>query len=237
MNPSSSVQPKAIQISPRKVATTLALIWSVMVFYGTLAQFTHLYYNFNLPATQLTYLDTEMNLPAIFSGFMLLVSSIILGLIWNLEKKLGNAKYWLVLTVGFFYLSMDEVFQIHEKTEAPMHEIIGNTHLGFFTFVWIIPYVIIVIFVGSYFLKFLFSLPKEHAKRFIIAGIFYVGAVIGMEGITSMIYAHLGSRDNFTYLIPMTIEEAGEMYSIIFFIFALLKYIQQTHRGVTISLE
>jgi len=235
MNTLPSSQTNSIQISPIKVAATLAIIWSVIVFYGTITQFSHLYLNIYLPATELTYLDSEMNIPAIFSGFMLLLSSIIIGFIWNLEKKSKNGKYWLILSGGFFIMFFEEIFEIHEKITAPIQEMIGHDHLGFFKYSWIIPYAIITLIVGLYFLKFLFSLPKSTTKRIFIAGIWYVAAALGIEGITGISADYFGNTDNFMYLISMTIEEASEMYAISFFIFALLKYIQQVHPGTTVS--
>ncbi|MDP3818613.1 MAG: hypothetical protein Q8Q57_06415 [Methylotenera sp.] len=235
MNSLSSSQTKSLQISPIKVATTLALIWSVIVFYGTLCQFTHLYFNVYLPGTELTYLDSEMNIPAIFSGFMLLLSSIIIGFIWYLEKNLKNGKYWLILSGGFFFMFLEEIFEIHEKITAPIQQLIGHDHLGFFKYSWIIPYAIITLIVGLYFLKFLFSLPKKTTKRFLIAGIWYVMAALGIEGITGISADYFGNTDNFLYLASMTVEEASEMYAISFFIFALLTYIQQVHPGTSVS--
>jgi hypothetical protein len=91
--------------------------------------------------------------------------------------------------------------------------------------------------VGLYFIKFLFSLPKKTAKRFLIAGIWYVVAALGIEGITGISADYFGNTDNFAYLISMTVEEASEMYAISFFIFALLKYIQQAHPGTSVSFE
>jgi hypothetical protein len=237
MIPLSNNHPKHLQISPIKVASTLAIIWSIIVFYGTLCQVTHLYFNVYLPGTELTYLDSEMNIPAIFSGFMLLLSSMIIGFIWYLEKNLKNGKYWLILSGGFFFMFLEEVFEIHEKITAPIQEMIGHDHLGFFKYSWIIPYAIISLAVGLYFIKFLFSLPKKTAKRFLIAGIWYVVAALGIEGITGISADYFGNTDNFAYLISMTIEEASEMYAISFFIFALLKYIQQAHPGTSVSFE
>ena len=237
MIPLSNNHPKHLQISPIKVASTLAIIWSIIVFYGTLCQVTHLYFNVYLPGTELTYLDSEMNIPAIFSGFMLLLSSMIIGFIWYLEKNLKNGKYWLILSGGFFFMFLEEVFEIHEKITAPIQEMIGHDHLGFFKYSWIIPYAIISLAVGLYFIKFLFSLPKKTAKRFLIAGIWYVVAALGIEGITGISADYFGNTDNFMYLISMTIEEASEMYAISFFIFALLKYIQQAHPGTSVSFE
>ena len=237
MIPLSNNHPKHLQISPIKVASTLAIIWSIIVFYGTLCQVTHLYFNVYLPGTELTYLDSEMNIPAIFSGFMLLLSSMIIGFIWYLEKNLKNGKYWLILSGGFFFMFLEEVFEIHEKITAPIQEMIGHDHLGFFKYSWIIPYAIISLAVGLYFIKFLFSLPKKTAKRFLIAGIWYVVAALGIEGITGISADYFGNTDNFAYLISMTVEEASEMYAISFFIFALLKYIQQAHPGTSVSFE
>ncbi len=196
MIPLSNSHPKHLQISPIKVASTLAIIWSVIVFYGTLCQVTHLYFNVYLPGTELTYLDSEMNIPAIFSGFMLLLSSMIIGFIWYLEKNLKNGKYWLILSGGFFFMFLEEVFEIHEKITAPIQEMIGHDHLGFFKYSWIIPYAIISLIVGLYFLKFLFSLPKKTTKRFFIAGIWYVVAALGIEGITGISADYFGNTDN-----------------------------------------
>jgi hypothetical protein len=237
MDPSSNAQPKLINIDPIKVSVTLALIWSIIVAYATAGQISKFFFSYHLPATMFFFLDSEMNLPALFSGLMLLLSSLILAFICYVEKPHPNAKYWLVLSLAFLFLSFDEVFSIHENIFSPLTmQLIGKDHLGIgvLTYEWVLPYTIFAGVIGLYFLRFIFSLPNVTKTIFIISGFTYVGAAIGVEGITGAI-AGIRGTDNFGYIVTMTIEEAFEMYAICLFIFGLLHYLQKLHHDVTLS--
>lgn len=225
-----------ISISPKKVAITLALAWSAIVFYCTIGEISKFFFAHYLPLFEAFDLDGEMNVPAIYSGLMLLITSIILFLIWHLEKLQSNGKFWLILFLGFFFMANDEVFQIHEAVTDLTQKFIGHDHLGIFTYTWVAPYAIIAIIFGIYFTKFLLSLPKSTAIKFVIAGCIYVGAAVGLEMVNGN-YADTRGIENFTYVSMMIVEEAFEIYGICLFIYSLLLYIQNVHSGLTISIK
>jgi len=60
---------------------------------------------------------------------------------------------------------------------------------------------------------------------FVAAGFAYVGGAIGLEVISAPLVEAQG-RYNLMYLLLTTVEESLELGGIIFFIYALLSYIQ-----------
>jgi len=170
------------------------------------------------------YLDEEKNIPTYFSSIILLTSSFLLMVIYKITKQHAEApeKNWLILSVVFLYLSIDEFSSIHEMLNLPLREFSGNN--GLYYIAWIIPGALITLALGIYFLKFLMRLPQQTRKQFIIAGSVYVGGALGVE-LLGGFYAFDYTQDNFSYSMIATLEEVMEMTGVILFIRALLRYL------------
>lgn len=232
----SSNELKDITISPCKVATAIASVSLLLIVLSTIGQIGKYFFGVHLPGTTLFFLDNEFNIPSIFSQLILLTSGLILTYIFFLEKKHANAKYWLVLACGFYFMSLDEVISIHERLNPIASSLIHDAG-GVFTFAWVLPYIIIVVFFAFFFLRFLLSLPKTSRINFIIAGSLYLLGAIGLEMIGGDYYGAHGTKDTLVYAAFVTIEESCEMFGISFFIYSLLQYIQQAHRNLILSVR
>jgi hypothetical protein len=232
----NSTSNKEITISPYKFARLFAIVSLILIILSSIGQIGLYEFGVHLPGTTLFYLDNEFNIPSIFSGLILLTSALTLTYIYYLEKGSPNAKYWLVLACGFYFMSLDEVISIHERLNPIASSLIHDAG-GVFTFAWVVPYIIIVVFFGFFFLRFLLSLPKNSRINFIIAGTIYLFGAIGLEMIGGDYYGAHGTKDTLTYAIFVTIEESCEMFGISFFIYSLLQYIQQVHRNLILSVR
>jgi hypothetical protein len=182
--------------------------------------------------------DLERNIPAAFSTLLLLVASLLLALIAALHvtQKLPHALKWVVLSCGFLVMAYDEAFQIHENLEAPVKALAGDIAHGFFYFAWVIPGMALVLVLGLYFLRFLFSLPGATRFSFLFAATLFLGGSIGLELIGGR-YVELHGRENLTYNLIATAEESLEMAGVIVFIRALLRYLADTHKEVRLQFE
>jgi len=232
----SNKEVKDITISPSKVATTIALVALLLIVLSTVGQIGKYIFGLHLPGTNLFFLDNEFNIPSIFSQLILLTSALILTYIFYLERKLPNAKYWLVLACGFYFMSLDEVISIHERLNPIVSSLIHDFG-GVFTFAWVLPYIILTVSFGLFFLRFLFDLPKTSRINFIIAGSIYLFGAIGLEMIGGEYYGAHGTKETIIYATFVTIEESCEMFGISFFIYALLQYIQLAHRNLILSVR
>lgn len=164
---------------------------------------------------------------------MLLFSAFLLRIITLFKKQQRDPQVpkWLILSLGFLYISMDELGCFHELLILPLQRLFGNLAHGIFFFAWVIPGIFIVILLALYFLKFLLSLPANTKYPFIFAGFLYVGGALGFELIGGN-YLSLHAARDLTYSFITTVEESMEMIGIIIFIHTLLKYIEENCREV-----
>jgi len=177
--------------------------------------------------------DVEWNLPSFFSVLMLLFAAMLLAVVTVLERKRASEHvlHWAVLTCGFLFMAADELVSLHEKLIFPLRRLLGGDDLGIFFFAWVIPGIVLVAGLGVFFLRFLFRLPVQTKRAFLVAGFLYIGGVIGIELIAGR-HAEANGFRNLTYSVWTMIEESLEMAGIVVFIDALLVYLAVQHREV-----
>jgi hypothetical protein len=171
------------------------------------------------------YVDVEHNIPTYFSVVLLLIAASLLAAIATRNRKQGMAHVseWVVLSVGFSFMAIDEAFQYHERLNLPIGALLGDGNLGVFYYPWVIPGIALVFVLGLYFLRFLQHLPATFRSRFLLAAILYLGGAIGVELVGSH-HAGLHGSENWTYSMIATLEESLEMAGLIMFVWALLDY-------------
>jgi hypothetical protein len=174
--------------------------------------------------------DSESNLPTYFSSTNLLIAAVLLYSIFYAEKmkNSANKKYWLVLSLVLFCLSVDEAASLHELLMRPMQEILESKSIDsrWLFYPWVIPGIIIVLVMAAFFLKFYLRLPIRYKVLFGISAVLLIGGAIGMEVINSFIVHAVDFEGSLTYCILMTLEESMEMTGVIVFIYALIEYMQ-----------
>jgi len=112
---------------------------------------------------------------------------------------------WMVLAVGFLYLSIDEVVALHELLNSLLED---ST--------WTTVAMPLVAALGLYFIPFLRRLDRRMALRFVLAGAVYVGGAVGVEHYTD------AQVNSLHYNMWTALEEGMEMFGVILFIWALL---------------
>ncbi len=128
------------------------------------------------------------------------------------------AKRWTILFLGFAFLSIDEIAGIHES----INSVIDDS--------WAIGGAVIVLLLAVYFLPFLKALPRATLIGFVIAGSIFVRGAVGME-----IIGEPMESDSLLYNMTTMVEEGMEMFGIILFLKALLRYMDTT--SLTMGLE
>lgn len=191
------------------------LFWSLSVYGGMEGVFGFLKY-FDL--------DSEMNIPTIFS--FLLLCSFLLFLAGFIKNKIDRSSkaYWIFLGIVLFYIAIDEMIQIHEPLGLPFK--IPPCLSGVLCFSWVVYGVIFVLVVFMLIFKWLMRLPKNTRNRFIAAGALYVLGALVFE-IIGGYYSSLPSSNMFVFKMITLIEEIMEMTGLIIFIRALLLYIKE----------
>lgn len=215
-----------ITIRPKKILGFLLLIILLLEIANIIGLIFYFSDNTTGWLFNLFNIRTEGNIPAYYSSITILFASFLLGFI-SMFRRLNGLSYslWLVLSLIFLYLSIDEAVQLHERVGIIVDNNFDLT--GYLSWGWVIPYgTLFIIFSLVYFFKFLPQLPKRIAWLFIISGSIYVIGAIGVE----MIGAKNYHSDNFSEVVNAicySIEEFLEMLGIALFIYSLLLYMKE----------
>src|SRR3989442_9129819 len=229
-----------ISIPQRKFVGGLVFITGVLVVLSLVANFV----TYSIAAggalemqvrksfERLFDLDAEANIPTWFSSALLLMCATLVAA--NAAAKWqtrGRYRvHWIVLSVIFLYLSVDETAIIHEMSIKPLRSMLHTT--GLLYNAWIIPGIAATaIFVLAY-LKFLLNLPPGTGLLFFVAGAVYVGGAVGVEALSGL-YAVAHGEENLTYKLLTTIEESMEMLGLVIFINANLGYLRTGVGAIT----
>ena len=162
----------------------------------------------------------EQGIPTYFSAINLILSSILMFAVYLKVRieSVNAAKYWLILSIVFFVLSIDESISIHEKFTAVqvyLQKSGISPHL-LDTHQWLPFGVLFVLIMMVVFIPILKSLSKESAIYFMIAGIVFISGAMGLEFLGAMMLKmHIvESRGDWLYLMKKLVEEGFEMYGI-----------------------
>lgn len=171
-------------------------------------------------------LDAEANIPTYFSTIILFIAAALLAFIAFLknEEKDPYRVYWFMLSLMFTAMSLDETASIHDKVVSPVKSVLGISGDGFLYYAWIVPAAALVILIVILFFKFWLHLEYRTRILFAIAAVGYVSGALGFEAIGGS-YRNVHEEINLSYLLLTTVEESLEIFSIILFIYALLKYL------------
>jgi hypothetical protein len=181
------------------------------------------------------HLASKANMSTYFSSLLLGFASLLLYVIYKTETtKKAN---WLLLSLIFLFLSIDESSEIHENFAGPVGDKIRlhlhNTSM-YLAWAWVIPYAAITLFVGLYFLRFTLQLPRKTKNLFFLSGTIYVFAALFLEFFEAHFEEKYGVNNSYNeFLYPC--EETLEMVGIILFIYALLDYLSQRSKNIPLS--
>ena len=207
----------------KKIIYLLLFTVAMLAIFHTVGQFVRyqLGYHGLFGFIELFHLDKESNIPTFFASVLLLSSAILLGgICWFTNNN--DRHYWLLLTVLFLGLAIDESSAIHERLIDPVRRVVGVSQ--WFYYAWIIPAGIFLIVLSIYLLRFLWRLPAATRTRFLVAGCVFVGGAMGIE-IIGGYYVFFHDKETLAYNLIAGVEEVMEMVGVVLFIRALLVYI------------
>jgi len=228
-----------LYFSPRKTCQFLLLLIIGLCLLSILGQFTK-YYLPDYPLRdffiRLFNSDTEQNIPSLYSACALLFCSMLLAIITYAKKFTRHCyiRHWGALSIIFLYLALEEAVSLHEQMIEPMRSTLKLG--GIFYFAWVIPGAIFAGICLLSFLSFLKALPAKTRRLFLTAGTTFVGGALGMEMLGGL-YANLYGQSNMMYAIITSTEEFFEMLGIVIFIYALLSYISDFLKGLTLKVQ
>ena len=177
-------------------------------------------------------MDREFNIPTLFSSTIMLACAYTLNEIKKTSKKLPS-KDWELLSKIFIFFAIDELFQIHEVFIIPdlrpyLSPALGST--------WVIPYTVLVIYLGWRFSKFLRSLGQRTRRKFIQSATIFLSGAIGMEMVGSyLVRTGIIRLHSIWYGSITGLEELLEILGLIMFLVTLANYLIEENGAIQIS--
>lgn len=174
-------------------------------------------------------LNGEQNFPTYFSSINLLLSSLLLYFIYRYYKNnaLSDGKYWIVLSIIFLCLSIDDFICFHEKANLFIASELGRE--GVFYYPWVILAIVIILILAVFYFRFFLRLPRRYKVLFALSAFLFIGGAVGMEMVTGYLdYLAAAKATSWLRVVTGTIEDSMEILGVILFLYSLTDYID-TH--------
>lgn len=174
-------------------------------------------------------LSFEHNLPTWYASSLLLACAVALGAVATRVGREPGApfrRHWWGLAVIFAYMSLDEAVCLHENLGGLL-----ALH-GVLYFSWIVPAAALLALFGLSYLRFVARLPPGTRRRFVTAGLVYVGGALVME-LPLGFWAERAGDDNFVYAAIDWVEEMLELAGASLFLLAVLRHLGELPRRAT----
>jgi hypothetical protein len=171
------------------------------------------------------WLDGEANLPAWYSSALLLLSAAYLYRQYRLVKAKGerHAGGWLLLALGFLWLSFDETAMFHEAVNAALTGPIRAE--GFMAHPWVFVGIPVVAILLAFIVPLIISLPARTRMLFLISGALYLGGVFAME-IVGAGMKDFG-MDSVEYRLAFLGEETLELAGLTLFALSVMAHVRR----------
>jgi hypothetical protein len=174
----------------------------------------------------------ERNIPTYFASLLLLISSALFFLVWKSTKTTERYRYvWLLLSIVFCVLSVDEFATLHELLIRPVRDSLGTT--GIFYFAWVIPYGIAVLLLAILVLPAFLRLERRFIALFFSSAAIYLGGALGVEMLGAS-YAEKTAVADLTYRAYQTVEESLEFVGLLILVYTLMSLLQARVDGFTV---
>lgn len=185
----------------------------------------------------------EHNAPTYFSSLNLLLTSLLLLTIARLSSENGEARNqghaWRILAAGFLFMSVDEFADLRHIVAAAVKAVSGSGFeaVPLLTVAWTVPVAALLVVLAIYFIPFLLRLKKVYTINFALAGAAFVFASMGIETIQGYHVAQTKGVRDVAFMLMVTLEETLEIFSILYFQYFLLRYMNEYHRKVFVRLN
>lgn len=181
-------------------------------------------------------LDTEASLPTWFSSSLMLLCALALLFIALQARREDpwKAAPWMILTVVFCALSLDEVAAVHEWLSAALSARFDNT--GLFYFAWTLPALVVCLAGLACFIPFILGFGGFDRILLIGSAFVFLSGAIGMEMLGGA-EAEAGGIETLRYRMLATIEESLEYAGLLLFLLFLLRQMRCRYNRTTFCLE
>lgn len=179
--------------------------------------------------------DEEKNAPTFFTTCLFLINAVLFLGLWKVERITNKPqKLWILFSIIFCFLAIDEDCMLHERLILPLESLLNTS--GFFLFAWIIPYGIAFILLAIFGIPILWRIERSIRFWFVISAVIFITGAIGFEMIGGKYLEMMDivGEGDIVYKFITTFEESLEMIGLIVLIFALLLLIQVKCEGILV---
>jgi hypothetical protein len=168
---------------------------------------------------ELFSLSYERNVPTWGASSLLLLASAVLAI--SAERAERDRLGWWGLCAIFAFMSLDEAIELHEH----LGSLVAGRGILYFS--WVIPGAVIVAAIGALYVGFLRRLEAIDRRRFVVAGVIFVGGALGME-LPLGWWTERAGDDNLVYGLLDWVEETLELAGATVFVLALRARLART---------
>ena len=178
----------------------------------------------------------EDSIPTAFSAVNLLVGCGLSFLLYLRGRSFGEPKYlyWMILSMFFLAMAIDEVAGIHERA-SQLQEFTGDLIPVTPTYAWL-PYgAALACIVFIFFVPFLAQLKRRTATLLVLSGAIFVAGAMGFEFLNGwLMYKHYVGNEELIFDIIRLFEEGFELYGIALFNCVLFESLASNKFGLTV---
>lgn len=221
-----------IVLQQRLLLRVLLCAAAVVSLLGLGAELIHYTAGVGWPTLGLFSLSLEGNLPTWYSSLLLFSCGIAL-LISAQGARQAAAPFqrrWALLGCIFLFMSLDEAVELHEHLGSLIKL------RGVLYFSWVVPASVIVLAVGLAYIPFLRHLQPRTRRRFIVAGVLYVGGALVLE-LPLGFWAERAGTENLVYVLIDWVEESLEIFGATLFLGSLLRHLGESHGGLQLPAQ
>lgn len=175
----------------------------------------------------------EQNVPTLFATLLLLGSGLLFLALFRVDRPSSRPRYaWLILSLVFCFLAVDEFAVIHERLITPVRQ--GLDVDGYLFFAWVIPYAAGVALLACAVARTIWQLGWRYRLLFGAAAVAYLGGAIGVEMLGASYSEQNLEQVDLTYRLLQTLEEILEFCGLIVLVYTLMHLLQGRSDGVTV---
>jgi hypothetical protein len=242
VDPTTNLQP--IQIKPSKIAVSLLSVSFVILIFSLIGQRYRFFggYSISGPVQEFFldmyifefFINNEGNIATFWNTFLLLLTSAIAFIVASAKfSQRDSYRFeWALLSLVFFYLSMDESSVIHEKFSILLKNLPDIN--GWAHYKWLYAGGLAVLLLTFMFMRFYLHLDLRNKILFPVSMGLYLFGAFGGE-LLSGHYAEVNGTKNVPYALMTHGEELGEQVGIILMIFTLLTYLLANYSKIKFS--
>jgi hypothetical protein len=222
-----------ITISSSEVRRVLTGVVTALITAGFLAEVWIAFVNHDNsgPVTEFFSLSYERNLSTWASSCLLFSCALLLTVVASARRRAGAPfqAHWWGLAGGFFYISLDELVQIHEMLNSRL-KFGGALYFG-----WVVPASILVVGLAIAYAPFVRDLSNDVRGKFLLAATIYVGGALGTEFPLGY-WTSIAGDQNFTYAMIDLVQESMELTGVSVFLVSLVRFFEALIEAPQISL-